>query len=168
MNESLSQRISHYQQRINGYLSQELDQLPQHEPQLLAAMRHGLLLGGKRIRPLLVYLVGELSNTSPEKLDALAAAIEAIHAYSLIHDDLPAMDNDDLRRGKPTCHRAFEFEKLCVNFCYLFLGCMSNFFLVYADQPDFYVRRWDLISDRKASILFLFDFFDFSSFLGID
>jgi len=70
-------------------------------------MRYAVLGGGKRVRPLLVYLTGEALGAPPERLDAPAAAVELIHAYSLIHDDLPAMDDDDLRRGRPTCHRAF-------------------------------------------------------------
>jgi farnesyl diphosphate synthase len=71
------------------------------------AMRYSVLGGGKRVRPLLVYLAGEAVGVSPEALDAPAVAVELIHAYSLVHDDLPAMDNDDLRRGRPTCHRVF-------------------------------------------------------------
>ncbi|MFZ4077333.1 MAG: polyprenyl synthetase family protein [Legionellaceae bacterium] len=74
------------------------------------AMLYSLFPGGKRIRPQLVYLCGDLLNVAPEVLDILAAAIELIHGYSLIHDDLPAMDNDDYRRGKLTCHRAFDEE----------------------------------------------------------
>lgn len=75
---------------------------------LLEAIRYSVLNGGKRIRPLLVYVIGETLGAKPEQLDAAAGAIELIHCYSLIHDDLPAMDNDDLRRGKPTCHKAFD------------------------------------------------------------
>lgn len=71
------------------------------------AMVYSLLAGGKRIRPLLVYATGSLFGVPIDKLDAPAAAIESIHTYSLIHDDLPAMDNDKLRRGKPTCHIKF-------------------------------------------------------------
>ncbi len=74
---------------------------------LHAAMRYAVLGGGKRVRPLLVYLAGEVLGAPLERLDAPAAAVELIHAYSLVHDDLPAMDDDDLRRGRPTCHRAF-------------------------------------------------------------
>lgn len=72
------------------------------------AMRHATLDGGKRLRARLVYATGRLFTTSPDTLDAAAAAVEMIHAYSLIHDDLPAMDDDDLRRGKPTVHIAFD------------------------------------------------------------
>lgn len=74
---------------------------------LLDAMCYSIFNGGKRIRPILVYTLGSALGISEDKLDAVAASIELIHCYSLIHDDLPAMDNDDLRRGKPTCHKAF-------------------------------------------------------------
>src|SRR5574337_253936 len=71
-------------------------------------MRYSVLGGGKRMRPLLVYATGEVLGVAREQLDGPAAAVEIIHAYSLIHDDLPAMDDDDLRRGRPTCHKAFD------------------------------------------------------------
>ncbi|ORU90055.1 MAG: geranyl transferase [Cycloclasticus sp. symbiont of Poecilosclerida sp. M] len=76
--------------------------------QLHTAMRYSTLAGGKRIRALLVYATGELLKITPSTLDPIACAVELIHAYSLIHDDLPAMDDDDLRRGKASCHRAFD------------------------------------------------------------
>lgn len=75
--------------------------------QLFEAMRYSVLNNGKRIRPILVYATGKVLNVPEEKLHGAAAAVELIHCYSLIHDDLPAMDNDDLRRGLPTCHKAF-------------------------------------------------------------
>jgi len=71
------------------------------------AMRYAALSGGKYIRPLLVYATGNTLDINPDTLDGPACAVELIHAYSLVHDDLPSMDNDDLRRGKPTCHKAF-------------------------------------------------------------
>jgi farnesyl diphosphate synthase len=71
-------------------------------------MRYSVLDGGKRTRPLLTYATGHALGLGEEDLDAQACAVEFIHVYSLIHDDLPAMDNDDLRRGKPTCHKAFD------------------------------------------------------------
>jgi farnesyl diphosphate synthase len=78
-------------------------------PQRLhAAQRYAVLGGGKRLRPLLVYCTGEALNIPVSVLDAPAAAVELIHSYSLVHDDLPAMDDDDLRRGQPTTHRAFD------------------------------------------------------------
>jgi farnesyl diphosphate synthase len=70
-------------------------------------MRYAVLGGGKRIRPVLVYAAGAAVGVPAEMLDGPASAVELIHAYSLVHDDLPVMDNDDLRRGKPTCHKAF-------------------------------------------------------------
>lgn len=71
------------------------------------AMRYSTLSGGKRIRPVLVYAAGQALSVPPEILDGAACAVELIHAYSLVHDDLPSMDDDDLRRGKPTCHMAY-------------------------------------------------------------
>jgi farnesyl diphosphate synthase len=97
-----------YRQRIDALLQRHIDELSDIAPTLKAAMRHGLLLGGKRVRPFLVYATGNLLGVADELLDGPAAAIECIHAYSLIHDDLPAMDDDDLRRGHPTVHKAFD------------------------------------------------------------
>ncbi|MFN2409539.1 MAG: (2E,6E)-farnesyl diphosphate synthase [Halomonas sp.] len=94
--------------RVDATLAALFDTRPATEPRLEAAMRHGLLVGGKRLRPLLVYLAGRALGAHDDDLDAPAAAIELIHAYSLIHDDLPAMDDDDLRRGQPTVHKAFD------------------------------------------------------------
>jgi len=98
----------HYQQRINAFLAAKLENLTINDPQLLEAMRYGLLIGGKRMRPYLAYITGEAISADLKDIDAVAGALECIHAYSLLHDDLPAMDDDDLRRGKPTCHRAFD------------------------------------------------------------
>ena len=94
--------------RVDATLAALFDARPAVDERLEAAMRHGLLVGGKRLRPLLVYLAGQALGASDDDLDAPAAAIELIHAYSLIHDDLPAMDDDDLRRGQPTVHKAFD------------------------------------------------------------
>ncbi|WP_372872314.1 (2E,6E)-farnesyl diphosphate synthase [Shewanella sp.] len=104
----LKAALSACQSRVDTILASHLDALPATAPGLKAAMRHGALIGGKRIRPFLVYATGELLGVDKAKLDRLAAAIECIHAYSLIHDDLPAMDDDNLRRGKPTVHIAFD------------------------------------------------------------
>jgi len=100
--------LARYQIRINHYLSNALDNLSVNDPKLLEAMRYGLLIGGKRMRPYLAYITGEAIGADLNDIDGIAAALECIHAYSLLHDDLPAMDNDDLRRGKPTCHKAFD------------------------------------------------------------
>lgn len=93
--------------RINKLLSAYLK--TKREPKnLCAAMRYAVLKGGKRLRPLLVYVVGEMYGAPLKNLDVPACAIEMLHSFSLVHDDLPAMDNDSLRRGKPTCHKAFD------------------------------------------------------------
>ncbi|MGE1560821.1 (2E,6E)-farnesyl diphosphate synthase [Pantoea septica] len=96
--------LSLYPERANAALSRLLAPLPFQSSPLVNAMRYGALLGGKRLRPFLVYATGEMFNADPASLDPPAAAVECIHAYSLIHDDLPAMDDDALRRGQPTCH----------------------------------------------------------------
>ncbi len=96
------------QQRVNSFLDKLLPNIRLAPTHLHEAMRYAVLNGGKRIRPLLVYATGEALGVRPEILDIPASAIELIHAYSLVHDDLPAMDDDDLRRGKPTCHKAFD------------------------------------------------------------
>jgi len=105
---AISARLGDVQTRIEGVLSRCLARSDEANSQLCAAMRYSVLGGGKRLRPLLVYVTGEALDASIEALDAPAAAVELIHAYSLIHDDLPAMDDDDLRRGRPACHRAFD------------------------------------------------------------
>lgn len=101
-------QLSHYQARINQFLTQHLSTLAITDQRLFDAMNYALLLGGKRMRPYLVYITGETLSADIHDLDAIAAAIECIHAYSLLHDDLPAMDNDELRRGQQTCHIAFD------------------------------------------------------------
>lgn len=105
---ALSPQLVAYQQRIEQVLDQVLPSTLVLPTRLHAAMRYAVLNGGKRIRPMLVYATGQALGQELECLDHAAAAIELIHVYSLIHDDLPAMDNDDLRRGKPTCHRAYD------------------------------------------------------------
>ena len=102
------QHLPLYQQRVEAQLQQLLTARAHTDARLLDAMSYSLLLGGKRVRPFLVYSCGTLLGASLHDLDGPAAALEALHSYSLIHDDLPAMDNDDLRRGKPTCHKAFD------------------------------------------------------------
>jgi farnesyl diphosphate synthase len=105
---SFAARADAYVARIERVLDGYLPRPEVAPSRLHEAMRYSALGGGKRIRPLLVYSAGEALRVSPEVLDAPAAAIELMHAFSLIHDDLPAMDNDDLRRGRPTAHRAFD------------------------------------------------------------
>ncbi|MEZ9928036.1 (2E,6E)-farnesyl diphosphate synthase [Vibrio breoganii] len=102
------QQLERYQKRNNQQLETWLDSLHSQDNNLIQAMRYGLLLGGKRARPFLVYATGSVFGLSDDSLDTPASAIECIHAYSLIHDDLPAMDDDELRRGQATCHIEFD------------------------------------------------------------
>lgn len=106
----MSQLTNHdvFQKRIDNFLALKLDNLAINDEKLHQAMRYGLLIGGKRMRPYLAYTTGEVLGASLDDLDGIAGALECIHAYSLLHDDLPAMDDDDLRRGQPTCHKAFD------------------------------------------------------------
>ncbi len=101
-------RVAACQARIEGVLDAALALPDPGTARLREAMRYSVLGAGKRLRPTLVYLTGESLGAPPERLDAPAAAVELIHVYSLVHDDLPAMDDDDLRRGRPTCHRAYD------------------------------------------------------------
>ncbi|TEW54992.1 (2E,6E)-farnesyl diphosphate synthase [Psychromonas sp. RZ22] len=100
----LTSAMQQYQVRVNQQLEQYIYHSNPIAETLNEAMAYGALLGGKRVRPFLVYAVGEMLGSKLETLDPIAASIECIHAYSLIHDDLPAMDDDALRRGNPTCH----------------------------------------------------------------
>jgi geranylgeranyl pyrophosphate synthase len=94
--------------RIESVLDRALRLPESGSARLREAMRYSVLGGGKRLRPTLVYATGTALGAAPEALDDPAAAVELIHVYSLVHDDLPAMDDDDLRRGRPSCHRAFD------------------------------------------------------------
>ncbi|OGT20159.1 MAG: geranyl transferase [Gammaproteobacteria bacterium RBG_16_57_12] len=105
---AVKKQIADYQQRADAILNRWLPSQATLPGRLHEAMRYSTFNGGKRIRPVLVYATGETLNVPREALDGPACAVELIHAYSLVHDDLPAMDDDDLRRGKPTCHRAFD------------------------------------------------------------
>ena len=108
MSNALKEYLSFCQNRVERALEKRLPNehlLPQ---KLHQAMRYSALNGGKRMRPMLTYCTGKTLNIAPESLDGPACAVEFIHVYSLIHDDLPAMDDDDLRRGKATCHVAFD------------------------------------------------------------
>ena len=91
------------QKRINNQLNSYLNS----NNQIQEAIKFALSAPGKRVRPTLIYLVGDLYNVALEDLDSLALAAEIIHTYSLVHDDLPCMDDDDLRRGQPTLHKKY-------------------------------------------------------------
>ena len=102
-------RLKHYQQRVDKALDSYLPEIPTIRHNLVDAMRYSVIGGGgKRIRPAMVYAAGEAMGVNQDILDTPACAVEMMHTYSLIHDDLPAMDDDDLRRGQPTCHKAFD------------------------------------------------------------
>ncbi|TAN06954.1 MAG: geranyl transferase [Rhodanobacteraceae bacterium] len=104
---SFQDRVAGYVERVEQALAARLPPADRHPASLHAAMRYAALGGGKRIRPLLCYASGEVLGVAPERLDDAACALECVHVFSLIHDDLPAMDDDDLRRGKPSTHKAF-------------------------------------------------------------
>ncbi len=104
---SLSDWMSVNQQRVTSALTARLT-LQSDAQMLVKAMQYATLDGGKRLRALLVYAAGEALYSNENGLDAAACAVEMIHAYSLIHDDMPMMDDDDLRRGRPSCHKAFD------------------------------------------------------------
>jgi geranylgeranyl diphosphate synthase, type II len=100
--------VDEYQQRVDAALDRWLPPASVNPMRLHQAMRYAVLAPGKRVRPILVYSTAAALGIDLEKVDGAACAVEIIHAYSLIHDDLPAMDDDDLRRGRPTCHRKFD------------------------------------------------------------
>ncbi|MEN8168889.1 MAG: (2E,6E)-farnesyl diphosphate synthase [Pseudomonadota bacterium] len=104
----LKKLMTEYRGRIDGTLLRWLPDGQSPPQQLHAAMRYAALGGGKRVRPILVYATGAALGVKLAHLDGPACAVEMIHAYSLVHDDLPAMDDDELRRGRPTCHIAFD------------------------------------------------------------
>lgn len=108
MTTSFESRLAVYTSRIERVLAQHLELPECGTARLREAMRYSVLGGGKHLRPVLVYATGESLGAPLEVLDAPAAAVEFVHVYSLVHDDLPAMDDDDLRRGRPTNHRAFD------------------------------------------------------------
>jgi geranylgeranyl diphosphate synthase, type II len=105
--ESLLQHITRRTEEVNLWLDKFLPQEQVAPESIHRAMRYSIFAGGKRLRPILVLSSGEALGAATEDLMPAACAVEMIHTYSLIHDDLPAMDNDDLRRGRPTCHKAF-------------------------------------------------------------
>lgn len=104
----LEKYIEQCQTRVNKVLNNALPRSVTEPKNLHRAMRYAALNGGKRLRSALIYSVGEAMGAKPRVLDTCSAAIELVHSFSLIHDDLPAIDNDDLRRGKPSCHIAFD------------------------------------------------------------
>ena len=105
---AFSERAETYRARVESRLESAIQDDDQVPGLLREAMAYSVLGGGKRIRPLLCYASAEMCGVAPEHVDTVAAALELVHAYSLVHDDLPAMDDDDLRRGRPTTHKQFD------------------------------------------------------------
>lgn len=103
-----SAQLQQWQARAERELEARLPSVDSQPSRLHEAIRYSVLGGGKRVRPVLVYATGAALGLQESMLDGAACALELIHAYSLVHDDLPAMDDDDLRRGRPTCHKAFD------------------------------------------------------------
>ncbi len=97
-----------FRRRVDMALDRWLPPAGTHPARLHAAIRYAVMGGGKRLRPLLTYASAQWLGVPPERVDAIAVALEMVHAYSLVHDDLPALDDDDLRRGRPATHRAFD------------------------------------------------------------
>ncbi|MBU2720645.1 geranyl transferase, partial [Acidithiobacillus ferridurans] len=142
-NETFAQFRSRSVRRIEDVLETLLPPAHLLPARLHDAMRYSTLGGGKRVRPLLVYAAGACLGVPLERLDRPAAALEMIHAYSLVHDDLPAMDNDDLRRGLPTCHRAYdEATAILVGD-----GLQAQAFLVLAEPG------WGMAAERQVQML---------------
>ncbi|WKZ13906.1 MAG: polyprenyl synthetase family protein [Gammaproteobacteria bacterium] len=105
---TVTERSRRYRTRVELALERSLPAGSTHPARFHTALRYAVLGGGKRLRPALVYATGECIGIEPQRLDAIALAVEFVHAYSLAHDDLPAMDDDTLRRGQPTVHVAFD------------------------------------------------------------
>lgn len=104
----MSEQLTHYQHRFNTYAQSHLPNNPHHLGEVYAAIHYAFKAGGKRLRPALVYAMAESLHLPLTQVDDLAFAVECTHTYSLIHDDLPAMDDDDMRRGIPSCHKQFD------------------------------------------------------------
>ncbi|MGC1456829.1 MAG: farnesyl diphosphate synthase [Steroidobacteraceae bacterium] len=105
---AFGQQLTQWQSRMEQALASRLPGADEIPTRLHEAMRYSVLGGGKRVRPALVFATGRTLGLADEQVEAAACAIELVHVYSLVHDDLPAMDDDDLRRGRPTCHKAFD------------------------------------------------------------
>ncbi|UNK27208.1 (2E,6E)-farnesyl diphosphate synthase [Serratia plymuthica] len=147
---AFSEQLQAFRQRADRALLDFIAPLPFNEGNMVAAMRHGALLGGKRLRPFLVYTTGQMFGVSLNNLDVPAAAVECIHAYSLIHDDLPAMDDDDLRRGQPTCH--IKFGEASAILAGDALQTLAFSILADADMPDVALRdRLAMVSELAAA-----------------
>ena len=101
-------QLEAWRARMEGALAARLPRADQEPERLHAAMRYSVLGGGKRVRPILLLATAQAVGLAEEQVEAAACALELVHVYSLVHDDLPSMDDDDLRRGRPTCHKAYD------------------------------------------------------------
>jgi len=132
--------VTTWQQQFEGELAQRLSLAAPEASRLHQAMKYSALSGGKRIRPVLVYAAGLAVGLKPEKLSAIACSVELIHAYSLIHDDLPAMDDDDLRRGRATCHLKFDEATAILAGDALQALAFQTLSVELGDQPEIAIR----------------------------
>jgi geranylgeranyl diphosphate synthase, type II len=107
LNDGIQSHLEKLRERVDATMESLLPAAEEYPPSIHRAMRHSVFAGGKRLRPILCLEAGKLLGGKESELLRIGSALEMIHTYSLIHDDLPALDNDDLRRGKPTCHKAF-------------------------------------------------------------
>jgi farnesyl diphosphate synthase len=106
--ESFAAQLESWRERMEGALAERLPRADEPPERLHAAMRYSVLGGGKRVRPILLLATARALGLAEDEVEAAACALELVHVYSLVHDDLPAMDDDDLRRGRPTCHKAYD------------------------------------------------------------
>ncbi len=106
--ETFGAQLEAWRARMEGALERRLPRADEVPVRLHAAMRYSVLGGGKRVRPILLLATARALGLSEEQVEAAACALELVHVYSLVHDDMPAMDDDDLRRGRPTCHKAYD------------------------------------------------------------
>lgn len=106
--ESFASQLETWRERMEGALAARLPRTDETPERLHAAMRYSVLGGGKRVRPILLLATARALGLAEEQVEAAACALELVHVYSLVHDDLPSMDDDDLRRGRPTCHKAYD------------------------------------------------------------
>jgi len=145
---SLSQWIRERQERFEAQAASYLPAATREPQRLHRAMRYAVLEGGKRIRPLLVYAAGELAQAELPALDRVALAVEYVHVYSLVHDDLPCMDNDVLRRGKPTVHIAFDEATAMLAGDAL----QAEAFRLLAEAPLAAATRLDLVQELARAV----------------
>lgn len=151
MPDNFKDRIAAYTARVDRELDHALPAIGTTPLRLHDAMRYSVLNGGKRVRPLLVYAAGECLAVEPGLLDAPAIAIELIHAFSLVHDDLPAMDDDDLRRGKPTVHKQYDEATAILAADALQPLAFSVLARLDGAPPDAALRLVQLITDACGS-----------------